>query len=47
MADLIEKRTGRRPSSEESRAALENLVGFFNILFEWDRRDPAKLVTRR
>lgn len=36
---LFQKRTERTLSSEDARQILENLIGFFSILHEWDRAD--------
>jgi hypothetical protein len=44
-ADLIEHtiriwepRLGRRLSEEDARQILENVVGFFRVLHDWDRK---------
>lgn len=35
---LFQKRTDRQLTSEDARQMLENLVGFFTVLNDWDRR---------
>lgn len=34
---VFQKRTDRTLTSEDARQILENLIGFFSILHEWDR----------
>lgn len=34
---VFQKRTDRKLTHEDGRQILENLVGFFSILHEWDR----------
>lgn len=34
---VFQKRTDRKLTSEDARQILENLIGFFSILHEWDR----------
>lgn len=35
--EVFQKRTDRTVSSEDARMMLENLVGYFTTLHEWDR----------
>ena len=36
---IFQKRTDRTLTHEDGRQILENLVGFFSVLHEWDRVD--------
>lgn len=42
MADLMERRSGRRPTYEQAQEALENLTGFFQTLIDIDDRLKAE-----
>lgn len=42
LADLIERSTGKRPSTEEARAIGEDLIRFVLLLDEGDRRMKAE-----
>lgn len=35
---LFRRKFRRDPSEEEVRASVENLRGFFQVLYEWDRK---------
>lgn len=37
---IFQKRTDRKLSDEDARQMLENLIGFFSVLNEWDRAGP-------
>lgn len=39
MKRWMEQQSGQPVSEERARAALENLVGFFEVLIRWDRED--------
>ncbi|RQW46083.1 hypothetical protein [Novosphingobium sp. LASN5T] len=41
---LFQERTDRTLTSEDARQMLENLVGFFSVLIEWNR-DEALMST--
>ncbi len=34
-----EPRLGRKLTEEDARQILENVVGFFRVLLDWDRKD--------
>ncbi len=38
----FQKRTNRKLTAEDARQILENLVGFFTVLHEWDRAQNHK-----
>lgn len=42
---IFQRRTGRKLTAEDARQILENLIGFFSILHEWDRAGASE--TRR
>jgi len=39
---IFQKRTDRKLTAEDARQILENLVGFFSVLHEWDRADSSE-----
>jgi hypothetical protein len=49
--ELWQPRSGHLPSEEDAREMTENVVGFFKIILEWDRKDrdagPAKVAPAR
>lgn len=46
LADILEQRTGRRPTMEEEREAGENLLQVVMLLDRIDRRLKAEAVTK-
>jgi hypothetical protein len=40
--DVFGRRTGRNLTSEEARQILENLVGFFDTLNQWQREQHSE-----
>lgn len=35
--EAFQKRTGRKLTTEDARQILENLLGFFTVLHDWER----------
>jgi hypothetical protein len=35
-------RTGREISQEDARQIIENVTGFFQVLFEWEKAEQSK-----
>ena len=41
------ERSGQEFSQEEARAMVSNVLGFFNVLVEWERRAAEDTVHRK
>lgn len=41
---VFQKRTDRKLTNEDARQMLENLVGYFTVLHEWDRAQARRDV---
>lgn len=39
---IFQKRTSRKLTDEDARQILENLIGFFSVLHEWDRTSASE-----